>query len=399
MIPTIKEMQVMKRALLPLALIAMGFAGSAAASGFNDWPVSAKFGDVKFSLTGQYNYDFNDPHNAQGVLDKSQTNRRKEFGFKVADKGKWDGIVYFDFQSKKWLDVYWRVDTKWLFGHDFGKVRFGYSKTPVGFEANTSSRTTSFMELALPETVYEGRRTGVDWALERPQYLINVGYYFGQDLQGDNDGTTVAARAAWTPFKASGEVLHLGLSGSIEHPQATTDGRDIRHDPGKSWASKPEMGLTTTDLISSGSLSHVDSNRRMGFEGLWIHGPLSLQGEYLQAHTKRNDGLPSYTADGYYAFGSYVLTGESRPYSGGNVGNIKPTHPWGAVELLLRYSALDLNDGPVLGGRQHDVTLGANWYLTQHFKLQADYVKVHADRKNGQHLDPNIVELRASVFF
>ena len=45
------------------------------------------------------------------------------------------------------------------------------------------------------------------------------------------------------------------------------------------------------------------------------------------------------------------------------------------------------------------MTLGANWYLTQHFKLQADYVKVHADRKNGQHLDPNIVELRASVFF
>ena len=41
MIPTIKELQVMKRALLPLALIAMGFAGSAAASDFNNWPESA----------------------------------------------------------------------------------------------------------------------------------------------------------------------------------------------------------------------------------------------------------------------------------------------------------------------------------------------------------------------
>ena len=95
---------------------------------------------------------------------------------------------------------------------------------------------------------------------------------------------------------------------------------------------------------------------------------------------------------------SWVLTGESRPYNAGAVANIKPAHDYGAVELLARYSRLDLDDGSILGGRQHDLTLGANWYLTSHFKFQANYVKVDASRR-GVHSTPEIFELRAQMHF
>lgn len=78
--------------------------------------------------------------------------------------------------------------------------------------------------------------------------------------------------------------------------------------------------------------------------------------------------------------------------------NIKPTHGYGAVELLARYSRLDLDDGSVEGGRQHDWTFGANWYLTTHFKFQANYVRANATRA-GVHTTPDIVELRAQVQF
>ena len=60
--------------------------------------------------------------------------------------------------------------------------------------------------------------------------------------------------------------------------------------------------------------------------------------------------------------------------------------------------ATRLHDGSILGGRQHDLTLGANWYLTSHFKFQANYVKVDASRR-GVHSTPEIFELRAQMHF
>ncbi len=57
-----------------------------------------------------------------------------------------------------------------------------------------------------------------------------------------------------------------------------------------------------------------------------------------------------------------------------------------------------MDDADVLGGRQHDWTLGANWYLTSHFKFQANYVKADASRR-GVRSQPEIFELRAQMHF
>ncbi|MFO1505904.1 MAG: porin [Lysobacterales bacterium] len=52
-------------------------------------------------------------------------------------------------------------------------------------------------------------------------------------------------------------------------------------------------------------------------------------------------------------------------------------------------------DAPVQGGREHDWTLGANWYLTTHFKVQLNVVRAWSDR-GGSSLDPRIFEARVS---
>ena len=116
--------------------------------------------------------------------------------------------------------------------------------------------------------------------------------------------------------------------------------------------------------------------------------------------TERKDksGNPDFSASGGYVFGSWVLTGESRPYAGGNAGNVKPKDAWGAWELLLRYSELDLEDGLVQGGKEHDWTLGANWYLNDHFKFQANLIRAWSDKGNLA-LDPKIFEVRAQIHF
>ena len=364
-----------------------------------DWPTHHTFADgTDFGITGLYQYDVNDFSHDDGLLRDAHTNRRKYFAVYLKKKGVYDAKAEFDFQSKKWQDVYLRVQSKALFGRDAGAFRIGQSKTPVGFEGNTSSSAPTFIELALPtQAVYENRRVGVDWALSRPSWLAAVGYY-GGDLQGDNDGHTLAGRLAWVPRHRPGDVLHLGVTASREAPESSVNGLGLTNVPSARFRSTPEAGLSPLYLVDSGTLKHVDKVNRYGLEALWIRGPWSVQGEYLRANTSFDDGKPAYRIDGWYAFASWVATGESRPYKDGNVGNVVPTRSWGAVEFAARYSTIDLDAGNVMGGREHDWTLGVNWYLGQHLKLQANYIRAFSDNKNLV-VDPRIVELRAQIAF
>ena len=384
----------MTPALLALSLATTPLLASAA--DFDNWPTKVAFSDgTELAATGNIAYDWN---NFSGDIENADAVRRKEFGATLKKKGVYDAMVYYDFQSDTWLDVFFRVESKALFGQDIGRFRVGYIKTPVGLDAVTSSRAGSFMEFAMPvQAFYAGRRTGIEWALERPAYLLQAGAYGGKDLQGDNPGTMQAVRAVWTPVKAPGDVVHLGLAYSQESPRGYRDGRDVHHEASARLRARPEAGLTDIRLVDSGALVTADQIRRTGLEGIWIRGPFSLQGEALQATVTRK-GLPDYTGSGQYAMASWVLTGESRPYAAGGVANIKPARDYGAVELLARYSRLDLDDGAVLGGREHNWTFGANWYLTSHFKFQANYVKADASRR-GVHRTPEIFEVRAQVHF
>ena len=395
----------MRRTLMGWGIAAAMLAGSAQAYDLEDWPTHYAFADgTDLGLVLVYRYDvneFGDDEKPDGshAFEDAATNRRKELGLTLRKKGVYEAIVDYEYQGKTWLDTNVRFYSKAFLGEDYGAFRFGYSKTPVSFEGNTSTRADSFLELALPsQAIYENRRIGADWLLERAQYVVNAGYYWDGDLLGDNDGTTLGGRVAWTPIKAEGHVLHLGVAASREERDATTDGRGVRHAPSVTVSTTPESSLTPVRLVSSGALSGAGTVDRAGLEGLWIAGPWSVQGEWLREDVSRSGANPDFGASGAYVFGSWVLTGESRPYAGGNTNNIKPAHPWGAFELLLRYSEIDLNDAPIQGGREHDWTLGANWYLTSHFKFQANYIKAYSD-KGSLSLDPTIFELRAQLMF
>lgn len=391
-------MLILSGAVVAWALVALPAAGQDY-SFLGDWPTHHVFADgTDAGVSVLYQYDVNDFSHDGGLLRDAHTNRRKYFGVYLKKKGVYDAIAQFDYQSKKWQDAFLRVQSKALFGREIGAIRIGQSKTPVGFEGNTGSSAPTFIELSLPtQAVYENRRVGVDWALSRPSWLAAVCYY-GGDLQGDNDGRTLAGRLAWVPRHRPGDVLHLGVSASRESPESSVNGLGLTNVPSARFRSTPEAGLSPLYLVDSGTLKNVDAIDRYGFESLWIHGPWSLQGEYLRANTSFAEGKPAYRIDGWYAFGSWVVTGESRPYKDGNVGNVVPSRPWGAVEFAARYSTIDLNDGSTLGGREHDWTLGVNWYLGQHLKLQANYVRAFSDRKSLV-VDPRIVELRAQIAF
>lgn len=397
-------MRFVRKPLLCGAAAVLGMAAANAlaqeSSFLGDWPTHHVFADgTDFGATVLYQYDANDFSHADGLLRDAHTNRRKYFGVYLKKKGVYDATAVYDFQARQWQDAFFRLQSKSLLGRDIGAFRIGQSKTPVGFEGNTSTPADTFLEQALPtQAVYENRRIGVDWALFRPGWLLAAGYYPRGNVDGKNQGHTFAGRAAWVPRNAQGDVLHLGLTASRESPESRITTLGQYSVPSARFRSTPEAGLTTVRLVDSGTLKNVASIDRYGFEMLWIRGPWSLQGEYLRANTSFDDGKPAYRVDGWYAFASWVATGESRPYKDGNVGNVQPSRPWGALEFALRYSTVDLDGGNVMGGREHDWTLGANWYLGQHLKLQANYIRAFSDRKSLV-LNPHIVELRAQIAF
>ncbi|MDH5831349.1 porin [Luteimonas sp. M1R5S18] len=382
----------MRTKILFLATLAAATGASHAA----DWPdlsVKADAGALgEFSATANWAYDHNGfGHLGQGIdaaaFDDESAWRRREVGVALKRKDVYEFTVQRDLEAETWMDVSVKLLSKGLLGRDLGALRVGQFKTPVGFDGVGASRNTPFLESALPvQATYAGRRVGAEWSLQRPAYLASVAWFDGNDLEGGNAGSTLAGRAAWVPRNAKGDVLHLGLAASRERPDSET----LR------LRAKPEVGLTGVRLVDTGTLAGVDAVQRTGFEGLWIRGPWSVQGELLQVRADRDGGLGDVSGNGGYVFGSWVVTGESRGYNG-YASNVVPSAT-SALELLVRYSRLDLDDGAVRGGKQSDWTLGVNWYLGRNVKLQANYVFAHA-RRDGVLRDPEAFGLRAQFQF
>ena len=142
----------------------------------------------------------------------------------------------------------------------------------------------------------------------------------------------------------------------------------------------------------------------VGAEVAWVHGPFSLQGEYVHAFMQGDRhwvGDPDFCAASVQA--SYFLTGEHRPYktSNGTFDKVKPLEPFskdggsGAWEVAARYSYLNLSDDGVRGGRLKDTTLGLNWYLNNNLRIMWNYV--HANPSDGG--DANIFQMRLQLAF
>lgn len=377
----------MRQSRMGLVLLLSAVAITAHAS--DDWPTHYTFGNgAEVGLKGLLQYDSNGFGNdrlpdGRHVFEDAHTWRRKEFNLYVGKSGVFEINAGYDFQAHAWVDNYLAVETP------AGRFRAGQFKTPVGWEdGNTSTGATLFLERALPEqAVYEGRRVGLEWQRSiASKWLLQAVWFARGDLNADADGTTIAGRAVFTPVRRTDAVVHLGVSAS----------REERDDGTARVRARPEVALTPVRLVDTGTLQGVDHIDRVGVEAGWLRGSLLVQGEYLILRAQRP--ASDFMSEGGYVTAAWLLTGEAHGYKGSGFTNPVPAHAWGAMEIALRFSTLDLDDGGVTGGREHDWTLGLNWYLGQHFKLQANYIRAFSDR-GDLHVDPRILALRAQIAF
>jgi phosphate-selective porin OprO and OprP len=135
-----------------------------------------------------------------------------------------------------------------------------------------------------------------------------------------------------------------------------------------------------SNFVDTGNFA-ADGALHYGFEAMLGLGPVSFLGEHVTAQVDSPTlGNPEFS--GWYASGSWVLTGESRPYDR-NVGYARRVNPkgrWGAPEVVVRYGEVDLRDGQVDGGRFERLDLGLNWWATTRWKFGVAFGQVWSEK-------------------
>jgi len=278
-------------------------------------------------------------------------------------------------------DAFRDVALTWK-GWSVANLTIGQFKLPFGLEELTSSNNISFVERALPiDAFVPSRRIGIGLIRERRNYTMSA-MTFSTSIGDKHRGQGFGMRVTLAPVLNQRTAVHLGAAAVTEDP----DGK-VKFD------TAPESRVGDVDLVNTGGIDGAQHINRLGLEGAWRHGPYSVQAEWIVANVRRETGFASTWFDGWYVNGSWVLTGEMRPYKHGKFKEIKPENPFGALELITRYSRIDLDDAGVRGGHEHNFTVGLNYYLNKHVRVMLNYIRAHSERR-GVTDDPNIILLR-----
>jgi phosphate-selective porin OprO/OprP len=130
----------------------------------------------------------------------------------------------------------------------------------------------------------------------------------------------------------------------------------------------------------------AESMNMSGIEAYYRSGPLLIGTEIMvQNVDSASTGNPQF--NGGEVFVTWNITGETRPYkpAGGYFMAVSPSRPVGkggpgAIELVLRYSDVDLDAGTLRGGKFRRITPMVNWHLSDNIRLEFAYGVGELDR-------------------
>tara|TARA_R110001592_G_scaffold177076_2_gene417311 strand:- start:122711 stop:123808 length:1098 start_codon:yes stop_codon:yes gene_type:complete len=230
----------------------------------------------------------------------------------------------------------------------FGKmahITVGKQKESFGLEELTSSKDISALERsAMTEQYSPGRSAGVQLSGKGNNWTYGVGI-FEADGNASDDVNRVAltGRATFAPVNNGENLVHLGTAYS-KRGQSNTVGID-----------------------------------KYNIELAAASGPFHAQAEYF--NSKEGD---SASINGFYVQVGWVLTGESRPYSGGVFKRVQASTPSGAWELIARYEDGDGKYSDIglatTDGKQS--TLGLNYYANDNVRVGLSYMDGEESQSN-----------------
>ena len=278
-------------------------------------------------------------------------------------------------------------------------VKLGVADPPFSLESVSAAAGRTFMEPALPVAALSERKGGGVKLLKRtPKSILNASLLlFSPQQDGLSDsGQALVLHYVHSPV-AIGRQDNLHLGGSLSY-RVNADEEDTR------FRSRPEVATANTFFVDTGEIEGASEVLRGGLEANRVQGRFSWQTELLASRVERRTG-DAVRFWGAYLFASWFLTADSRNYDfgQGEFVPVKVASPvgsggWGALELAVRASTVDLQDGDIEGGSQSNFSLGLNWYLDDHIRIMGNVVKVlDVDRPGSEYdgLDPLIFALRA----
>jgi phosphate-selective porin OprO/OprP len=350
--------------------------------------------------------------------------RDNEFGFRtfrVGGRGNiYENLIYtieVDLRGTNsaitYKDIYMEQQELPVIGH----LRAGHFKEPLGLEEFESDLYLDFMEKSPATQAFDpSRNFGVmawdttdecqdtTWMAgvfraDSPDSPTNTGLW-----RSDNNDWCLDTRLAWLPYydePSNGRYLvHLGGSYSHRHVGALTPTATYNQNVPYSTLNGLAEFSTRSWVGSQGPIgfgAEADTNEWNQIDGefLAIWGAASIQSEYFQLLMNSGERY-----NGGYMFLSYYLTGENRQYRKDLkvVDRTQPYEPfflvdsakgvacgWGAWELALGYSWVNLDDGhdtvattPATAanrrrGFNNNFIAGVNWYQNAWSRMYFDY--------------------------
>ena len=278
-------------------------------------------------------------------------------------------------------------------------LTIGQHKAPFGLESNNSDNYNMFLERGMFTNAFGNagaeRRIGISAAYAPKENLNFAAALFGDNesigrsggslIDTPDESWGVNGRATWEPIFETGKIVHVGASGYFRSDLKAGDvGNAIR------VSDRPNIRIDNGNIADSGIIPNTRSLRYGGVEAAGVFGPLTIAGEAGRLWLDRI-GVANEHFTGFYGYAAYLLTGETRPFKGGNFDRVRPFKELGkdglgAFEIALRYDKLDLSDSPIRPGNEaSSVTLGLNWYFNPYAKLMVNWIRFKGDNSP---LDP-----------
>jgi phosphate-selective porin OprO/OprP len=273
----------------------------------------------------------------------------------------------------------------------------GYFKPQITADDITSDVYTLFLERSAYAGVFApGRRVGAGVNYAGSRWGLRAGV-FGER---EDSALDVARSEGWVAslrghadLLPGDDVLHLALSA---YYTASSDTDQVF-----SFSQKPETNRALT-AIGTGDF-RADHGVFVGGELGYGHGPFLIQAEGGTLHFKGAGG-PSPDFTGWSAQLSWRPAGETRPYDtkAGVFGRVTPAAPLsvgglGAIELGLRATQVDLNDGPITGGELTTYGAVLNWYPVTRVRLGANLIRSTTERPGLPDVDQTALTARAAI--
>lgn len=335
--------------------------------------------------------------------------RRARFGIEGKAFGAFDYNMIYDFGGSGTEEA-GKISSAWVQYSGYPvKIRAGIYAPVTSLEDAANNTGSLFVERASVAETVRGLAGGDGRAAIG--LLANGERWNASAALTGNTVTTqtfdeqvgFVGRVAYVPFKGLDWLVHVGANANLILDPAAS-GPDVASAGGAvtnvRLRDRPELRVDGTRLIDTGNID-ADGINVLGLEFGAQHKNLYVQAEYFNIDVeRRNSALPDPEFDGWYVQGGWTITGEPRRYNIATAGfdaprAAKPFDPrkgqWGALELGLRYSNLDLNyrsggpgnpalPGAIRGGEQNIVSLGLNWYLNNVVTVSGTYRNVEVRR-------------------